>query len=157
MRYLIRSCKYFVYIAVIFCAIVAIIFYTSDHTYVNTPLDLFKEGSGIKMLAFFICFSLVYPLAGYQKKEIYHNGNLMDYKAQIVELFENARYKLVKESDTSLEFRLKNRAMAFFTKMTEDAITIDCSENPAKISGLRKDVLRFSRGIEGILAKAEEE
>jgi hypothetical protein len=37
--------------------------------------------------------------------------------------------------------------------MCEDEITVDFSGNPVIIDGLRKDVLRFSRGIEYICRK----
>lgn len=155
MKHLIRSVKYFIYIAIIFCIIVAIIYYTSDHSNTSSPLDLFREGSWWKILLFFIAFSGVYPLVGYQKKEIYHNGNVKDYKKQIVELFENARYQLVDEGETYMKFRLRNRVSAVLTKMSEDEITIDFSENPAIISGLRKDVLRFARNVERVISVEE--
>lgn len=155
MKHLIRSVKYFIYIAIIFCIIVAIIYYLSDHSNTNSPLDLFKEGSWWKMLLFFVAFSAVYPFVGYQKKEIYHNGNVKDYRKQILELFENARYQLVDEGDNYFKFRMKNRVSAVLTKMSEDEITIDFSENPAIISGLRKDVLRFARNVERVISVEE--
>ena len=155
MKHLIRSVKYFIYIAIIFCILVAIIYYLSDHSNTNSPLDLFKEGSWWKMLLFFVAFSAVYPLVGYQRKELYHNGNLKDYRQQILELFENARYQLVDEGNDYFKFRLKNRVTAVLTKMSEDEITIDFSENPAIISGLRKDVLRFARNVERVISVEE--
>ena len=112
MKHLIRSVKYFIYIAIIFCILVAIIYYLSDHSNTNSPLDLFKEGSWWKMLLFFVALSAVYPLVGYQKKELYHNGKLKDYRQQILELFENARYQLVDEGNDYFKFRLKNRVTA---------------------------------------------
>ena len=38
-------------------------------------------------------------------------------------------------------------------RVYEDKVTIDYSSNPVIISGLRKDVFRFGRGIEYIMQK----
>jgi hypothetical protein len=115
-----------------------------------TIFDLFKEGSGIKIIIFFVAVSAIYPLLGFTKKEIYSNVNLREKRKEIIELFENANYTLTSETNNSMTFRLKNKVIRVI-RMCEDAITIDFSDNPAKISGLRKDVLRFSRGIEYLM------
>lgn len=156
MKHLLRSAKYFIFIIVTFSIIVTILYYTSDHSRLSSPLDLFQEGSWWKMLLFFVVISGIYPIFGYQKKEIYHNGNVKEYKDKIVELFANVRYILVDEGETYFKFRMKNRISATIAKMGEDEITIDFSENPAVISGLRKDVIRFARNVERIISIEEE-
>jgi hypothetical protein len=41
-------------------------------------------------------------------------------------------------------------------RLCEDHVKIDWTENPVMIEGLRKDVLRFSRGIEYICREDEQ-
>ena len=86
----------------------------------------------------------------YQKKEIYSNGNWSEKKKDIITLFENANFILKEETPTSMTFILKNKLLRLI-RTYEDAIVLDYSQEPATISGLRKDTLRFSRAIERIM------
>ncbi len=154
-KHIIRSVKYFFYIAVFFCLVVCILFYMSEVPEGSTVFDLFKEGAWAKILAFFVAFAAVYPFVGYQKKEIYTNENLATHKKEIIELFENANFVLKEETPTSMTFILRNKFLRFI-RTYEDAIVIDYSEIPATISGLRKDTLRFSRSIEYMMREKED-
>lgn len=153
-KHLIRSVKYFFYIAVFFSLLVTIMFYTSDVPEGATVFDLFKEGAWWKILLFFIAFAGVYPFVGYQKKEIYTSQNIAERRDEIKQLFENANFVLKEETPTSMTFILKNKFLRFM-RTYEDAIVFDYSENPATISGLRKDTLRFSRSIEYLLREQD--
>lgn len=155
MKYLIRSLKYFLYFAILFCIIVLVVFYTSNNHANLTVFDLFKEGSGLKILIFFIAVSGLYPLLGFSKKELYTNNNFAENEKAIIELFENAKYILKSKDRSTMVFVLKNPVMRTL-RMYEDDITIDYSGNPIILRGLRKDVLRFSRAIEYILQKEKE-
>ena len=153
-KHLIRSVKYFFYIAIFFCILVTIMFYTSTRPEGTTVFDLFREGAWWKILLFFIAFAGVYPFVGYQKKEIYTAENLKTKKDEIITLFENANFVLESETETSLTFRLKNKFLRFM-RTYEDAVVIDYSDIPATISGLRKDTLRFSRSIEYLMRERD--
>ena len=153
-KHLIRSVKYFFYIAIFFCILVTIMFYTSTRPEGTTVFDLFKEGAWWKILLFFIAFAGVYTFVGYQKKEIYTAENLKTKKEEIITLFENANFVLESETETSLTFRLKNKFLRFM-RTYEDAVVIDYSDIPATISGLRKDTLRFSRSIEYLMRERD--
>ncbi len=155
IKYIIRAVKYFFYIGIIFSLLVTIMFYTSEVPEGTTVLDLFKEGAWWKILLFFVAFSAVYPSIGYQKKEIYSNGNWDQKKKEIKSLFENANFILKEETPTSMTFILKNKLLRLI-KTYEDTIILDYSSEPATISGLRKDTLRFSRSIERIMRMDEE-
>jgi hypothetical protein len=152
MKYLIRSIKYLLYFAILFCIIVLIVFYTSNNHANITVFDLFKEGSGIKILIFFIAVAALYPLLGFSKKELYTNDDFKEKKKEVVELFENARYILKSDDGSSMVFVLRSPIMRTF-RMYEDDVTVNYSGNPLIISGLRKDVLRFSRAIEYLMQK----
>lgn len=156
MKHLMRSLKYFVYIAVFFCIVVTLMFYTSNHPADATILDLFKDGAWWKILLFFVAFSGVYPLVGFSKRDIYTNGNFNDKKKEVIDLFQNANFLLKEETPTSFTFILRNKFLRIL-RLYEDAITVDFSSNPATISGLRKDVLRFSRSIEHIMQRDNQE
>ena len=153
-KHLIRSVKYFFYIAIFFCILVTIMFYTSTRPEGTTVFDLFKEGAWWKILLFFIAFAGVYPFVGYQKKKIYTAENLKTKKDEIITLFENANFVLESETETSLTFRLKNKFLRFM-RTYEDAVVIDYSDIPATISGLRKDTLRVSRSIEYLMRERD--
>ncbi|MBR5856157.1 MAG: hypothetical protein IKY70_02660 [Bacteroidales bacterium] len=155
IKYIIRAVKYFFYIGIIFSLLVSIMFYTSEVPEGTTVFDLFKDGAWWKILLFFVAFSAVYPSIGYQKKEIYSNGNWSDKKKEIKALFENANFILEEETPTSMTFILKNKLLRLI-KTYEDRVTLDYSTEPATISGLRKDTLRFSRSIERIMRMDEE-
>ncbi len=153
-KHLIRSVKYFFYIAIFFCILVTIMFYTSTRPEGTTVFDLFKEGAWWKILLFFIAFAGVYPFVGYQKKKIYTAENLKTKKEEIITLFENANFVLESETETTLTFRLRNKFLRFM-RTYEDAVVIDYSDIPATISGLRKDTLRFSRSIEYLMRERD--
>lgn len=99
----------------------------------------------------FAAFAAIYPAVGFQKKEIYVS-NFKENKREVIALFLNANYQIKEETDTTIVFRIKNPLIRAF-RMCEDEITVDFSGNPVIIDGLRKDVLRFSRGIEYICRK----
>ena len=80
---------------------------------------------------------------------------ITDLRKEIVDLFENANYVIANETATSITFRLRNPFLRLM-RLYEDSIVIDFSESPIMMEGFRKDILRFSRGIEYICRKDEE-
>ena len=155
MKYLIRSVKYLVYFTVMCGIILVLTFHFSTKPEGLTLMDmLMVEGSIYKMLAFFVAVAAIYPALGFQKKEVYVS-NIKEHRKEIVELFENANYVIAEESATSITFRLRNPFLRLM-RLYEDNIVIDFSQNPVIMEGLRKDILRFSRGIEYICRTDEE-
>ncbi len=156
MKYFIRSVKYFVYFAVIFLIVVNIIFYTSQRQPgIENFTDLFKEGSWWQMLALFVAFAAVYPALGYYNKKIYTNNNFTAKKQAIINyMTENGRYLLADDSNGRLTFRIRSPFIKFM-RLYEDAIVIDYTDNPIVMSGLRKEVVRFSSNIENIIRSEE--
>ena len=155
MKYLIRSVKYLVYFTVMCGIILVLTFHFSVKPEGLTRMDmLMVDGSIYKMLTFFVAVAAIYPALGFQKKPVYVS-NIKEHRKEVVELFENANYVIDRESATSITFRLRNPFLRFM-RLCEDQVTVDFTENPATIEGLRKDVLRFSRGIEYICRKDED-
>ena len=155
MKYLIRSVKYLVYFTVMCGIILVLTFHFSVKPEDLTLMDmLMVDGSIYKMLAFFVAVAAIYPALGFQNKPVYVS-NVKEHKKEIIELFENENYVIADETATSITFRLRNPFLRFM-RLFEDYVVIDFSENPVMMEGLRKDVLRFSRGIEYICRKDEE-
>lgn len=155
MKYFIRSVKYFFYFAVLCGIILVLTFHFSTKPEGLTLMDiLLVDGSVYKMLIFFVAVAAVYPALGFQKKPVYVS-NLKEHKKEIEELFVNANYILAYEDATKMIFKLKNPLIRFI-RLYEDSVIIDFSDNPVMMEGLRKDILRFSRGIEYICQKDEE-
>ena len=155
MKYFIRSVKYLFYFSFMCGIILVLTFHFSVKPEDLTLMDmLLVDNSLYKMLAFFVAVAAVYPALGFQKKEVYIS-NFKENKKQIVELFENANYVIANESATSISFKLRNPFLRVL-RLCEDYVTIDFSGNPVVMEGLRKDILRFSRGIEYICRSEEE-
>ncbi len=155
MKYFIRSVKYLFYFSFMCGIILVLTFHFSVKPENLTLMDmLLVDNSIYKMLAFFVAVAAVYPALGFQKKEVYVS-NLKEHKKEIIELFENANYIIASESATSISFKLRNSFLRVM-RLCEDYVTIDFSNNPVIMEGLRKDVLRFSRGIEYICRSEEE-
>ena len=155
MKYFIRSVKYLVYFTVMCGIILVLTFHFSVKPEGITLMDmLLVDGSIYKMLIFFVAVAAIYPALGFQKKEVYVS-NFKEHKKEIIELFENANYVVASESATTISFKLRNPFLRLL-RICEDYVTIDFSGNPILMEGLRKDILRFSRGIEYICRSEEE-
>lgn len=155
MKYFIRSVKYLVYFTVMCGIILVLTFHFSVKPEGLTLMDmLLVDGSIYKMLIFFVAVAAIYPALGFQKKEVYVS-NFKEHKKEIIELFENANYVVASESATTISFKLRNPFLRLL-RICEDYVTIDFSGNPILMEGLRKDILRFSRGIEYICRENEQ-
>ena len=155
MKYIIRSVKYLVYFTVMCGIILVLTFHFSVKPEGLTLMDmLLVDGSIYKMLIFFVAVAAIYPALGFQKKEVYVS-NFKEHKKEIIELFENANYVVASESATTISFKLRNPFLRLL-RICEDYVTIDFSGNPILMEGLRKDILRFSRGIEYICRENEQ-
>jgi hypothetical protein len=155
MKYFIRSVKYLFYFSFMCGIILVVTFHLGNPVEGYTLMDMLLVGGSIyKMLAFFVAVAAVYPALGFQNKPVYVS-NFKEHRKEIVDLFENANYVIDNESATSITFKLRNPFLRVL-RLCEDHITIDYSENPVTIEGLRKDVLRFGRGIEYICREGEE-
>lgn len=156
MKYLVRSVKYFVYFTVVCSIILVLTFHFSVKPEGLTLIDmLLVDGSIYKMLVFFVAVAAVYPALGFQKKQMYVS-NVKEHRKEIVQLFENANYIIDSESATSISFKMRNPFMRLL-RLYEDKVTIDYTDYPVLIEGLRKDVLRFSRNIEYYICREEED
>jgi tryptophan-rich sensory protein len=153
-KYFIRVLKYMVYLAIIFVLIVSIFSLTSSNGF--NYENLFRPGTGIQMITFFVVISLIYPLFGFIKKRVYLNKPFSEEREKIVEIFTNSRYKIIAENESTIVFRHTSpfiRAMRMF----EDDVTVNFSDNPIILEGQRKDVYRIARTIEWFTRDSKKE
>lgn len=146
-RYLIRVVKYMVYLAIVFCLIVAIFSITSKQGEGIRYENFFRPDTAPQLIIFFVLMSFVYPFFGFAKKRVYLNRSFTEDKEMIKEIFINSRYIVVAEETNTITFRHSStftRAMRMF----EDDIVIDFSDNPIVLDGQRRDVYRLARAIE---------
>ena len=64
-----------------------------------------------------------------------------------MDIFTNSKYSVISETPDSIKFK-HNSPMLRLMRMYEDTITVNISDNPIIIEGLRKDVYRIARTIE---------
>lgn len=151
MKYLIRACKYLVYFFVLFLVMVTILWLLSPEKSQGLSVTtLFKEGSIPKILAFFACIAALYPKFAFVQRKVYLNGTFEESRDLIVEVFENFGYGIECEGAQAISFRLNKTSMRF-SRMWEDRVTINITDNPIIVDGYRKDIDRIVRRINSIL------
>ena len=147
MRYLIRALKYLVYFAIIFFLIVGIVYLFSNQKAAGLSfVDLFKEGSLPKIAIFFVIVSAIYPKLSFYKKELYLNGDFTKYAEMIDDVMKKLDY-VPEINEAGRVTYIKNSAYARLTRMYEDRVTFETSDNPVKVEGYRKDLLRILSAI----------
>ena len=147
MRYLIRALKYLVYFAIIFFLIVGIVYLFSNQKAAGLSfVDLFKEGSLPKIAIFFVIVSAIYPKLSFYKKELYLNGDFTKYAGMIDDVMKKLDY-VPEIHEAGRVTYVKNSAYARLTRMYEDRVTFETAENPVKVEGYRKDLLRILSAI----------
>ena len=147
MRYLIRALKYLVYFAIIFFVMVGIIYLFSSQKAAGLSfVDLFREGSLPKIALFFVAVAAIYPWLSFQKKELYLDGPFTKYAELVDEVMKSQDYELEEREEGSVSYR-KRGAYARLTRMYEDRVTFNTTDNPVIVDGYRKDLLRILSAI----------
>jgi hypothetical protein len=107
-----------------------------------------------KLVIFFFAFGLIYPFIGYSTQKVYLNRSFEEDKQEIIRLFSEFRFILEKDEEQKMIFRHKN-PVARFMRLCEDRITLDYSQNPLEINGLRRDADRLVRLAQRVAQKEE--
>ena len=149
MLYIIRVIKYLVYFCVICMLLLALVFYTSDHGEL-TFWEMIPFENYRRMALFLVVFAAVYPLIGFIRRKVYLNRSFAKDRDALIEPILYGNYQIQSEQDQKIVFRHKNPFIRFI-RLYEDKITIDFSNNPIVIDGLRRDVYRFARSMEYVV------
>lgn len=148
MQYLRRSVKYLIYFLAIFFIIVGLVWLLTIRKSGEVGFaDLFQEGSLPKLVIFFLAVAAIYPSLGFVTRKFRIDGSFADNRSIFVEVFTQMGYEIVAEDSAKVDFRLKTKSMRF-SRMYEDLISVDITENPLKISGYRRDVERILRNVD---------
>jgi len=154
MQYCIRALKYLIYFGILLTLMLVIVFYTSSQRQVANFWDLIPPSNRWFMALFLGGVALIYPLFGFVTRKIYFNNSFAIDRKALTEVLLRANYAIEKDENNRLSFRHKSQAIRFF-RMYEDRITLDYSDNPIQLEGLRRDVYRFARNMEYVIRQQE--
>jgi tryptophan-rich sensory protein len=144
-QYLIRVIKYAIYLGIVFLLIVAIFSLTSSNGF--DYKNLFRPGTELQLIVFFVVISLIYPFFGFAKKRVYLNNGFENDREKILDIFTNSKYTVASETREFIVFKHKSPFLRLM-RMFEDKITLHISDNPIILEGLRKDIYKLARTIE---------
>ena len=146
MLYFFRAFKFFLYVCVLCLALFALVFFTSDHGDL-TFWEMTPRENHWKLLLFLAVFAGVYPLFRFTTRKVYLNRPFEEDRDMLIEPILHANYIIERTEDKKITLRSKS-AFTRFVQLYDDRITIDYSDNPILLIGLRKEVLRFARSME---------
>lgn len=143
MRYFIRAVKYFVHITFILALILAALVLL--HLVEADPQKMFVDGmtSVWKIAALMVVFSAIYPRFGYSKREIDMKGDYADVIPELKKKMEARGYRVEKEDDEIITFRLTSPIMKF-TRLWEDRLTFTRHLGGFILEGATKDITRIA-------------
>ena len=143
MKYILRSVKYFVYLAVLFFLLIGAMVLLG---FVEASWDtMFRNGTeSLKQIAVIgAVFALIYPRFGYSKNEIISGVEL---KPLILSVMDSRGYKLRSEEGDTMVF-IKRSPLDRALRMWEDAITFTRNEAGYDIEGHTKEMVRCRSAI----------
>lgn len=159
-KYIVRALKCMVLVMIMFCIVITIVFYTSEHDAAMKPWNLFDQSSLTKILIFFLAYSFVYPLIGYGKRELALGGELETRRQEIANLLAEMNFVPVYKEAMEGEFNvLKFQNKSAFIRalrMGEDKVTFTQKDGLVEVEGQRKDIMRVVRKIEWYLQQRSE-
>ena len=146
MRYIIRSVKYFVQLAVLFLIIVGALvllhFVEADWN------AMFRHGTDSlwQIAVIGAVFSLIYPYFGYGRRSVPVFGSLDENSAGVITFMQSRGYVTEKKSETELVFH-KAFPLTRIMKLGEDRISVTTGVEGLVLEGPSKDIIRLSAGM----------
>ncbi len=145
-KYLLRVVKYIVFYAILIFLMLIIVYFTSSNKDISF-WELIRPGSQQNLIILIVAFSVVYPFIGFIKQKIYTNSPFDQDKDAIVRIFTESGFIQASDNDGKLVFKAKRISMRIF-RVFEDKITLDYTDNPLVMEGMRRDVQRIARHME---------
>ncbi|HHV03957.1 MAG: hypothetical protein WCQ69_02455 [Bacteroidales bacterium] len=152
--YLRRVLKYIIFYTILIMAMLAIVYFTSDHPS-TTFWELIQPEQQKNLIILIVAFSVVYPFIGFSKKEIYTNRPMAEDKETVICIVGESGFILVSDQDGKMVFKAKRITMRIF-RVFEDKITIKYNDNPLIIEGMRRDMQRIARHLELFFQQSQE-
>ena len=147
LTYLLRSVKYFIYLAVILTLVLYVLSLAGMTEWdVNV---MFSEGtkSVWKIVGMLAAVSLVYPSVGFQRRKAVLAGSWEERRDEIVAVMADKGYVLVSETPDGAVFRSRNIVLRIF-RMFEDKVVVRQVFGGFELEGLRKDIVRLVMHLE---------
>jgi len=145
-RYLLRVVKYIIFYAILIFLMLVVVYFTSS-TRDITFWELIRPGQQTNLIILIVAFSVVYPFIGFTKQKIYTNRPLDQDKDAVIRIFTESGFLPASDNDGKLVFKAKRMSMRIF-RVFEDKITLDYTDNPLVMEGMRRDVQRIARHME---------
>ncbi len=147
LTYLLRSVKYFIYLAIILTLVLFVLSLAGMTEWdVNV---MFTEGtrSVWKIAGMLAVVSLIYPSVGFQRRKAVLAGSWEERRDEIVAVMADKGYVLVSETPEAAVFRSRNIVLRIF-RMFEDKVVIRQDFGGFELEGLRKDIVRLVMHLE---------
>ncbi len=152
MKYLVRSLRYFLLLAVIF---VAMLYFKSVGTEPKLSMSeifalMMQTQRGVMLLIAIVALSATYPVFGYVRREL--KGSTTENRAQIITAFATQGYSLRSEKDGVLVFgadTILRRATLLF----DDKIEVREVDGMLELQGVRRVTAYVAYRLEGYLRR----
>ncbi|MBQ3382730.1 MAG: hypothetical protein IJG54_05305 [Bacteroidales bacterium] len=155
LRYIIRSFKCLLMVAVLFSIIVLVMFYTSEHDANLRPWNLF-DGQWVKIILFFVAYAAVYPLIGYSKKDVAFGDGFSERRQEIIGLLREMNLVPEEASEPNV-LKLHNKSgIIRALRLFEDTVTLSDNAGMVTVEGQRKDVVRVAMKLDRYLQERAE-
>lgn len=149
-QYLIRFCKHLLYCSLFLLLILLFVFYTSTHGEISHFWELIHPSNYWQVALFVIVYAAVYPFIGFVHRNVYLNRPFGEDREALIAAILHANFLIVSETETQIVFRSKS-ILTRIMRLYEDKITLDFSDNPIVLNGMRRDVYRFARNMEYVV------
>ena len=146
MKYLLRSIKYFIYLAIMLAIFIAALLALG---FIEGPIDnIFKNGADSiwQMALIVLAFAAVYPMLGYGKRNVRIYGEPEQVWPEIVEFMNGRGYILTEGDAEGAKFRLASN-LGRVMRMGEDTITFTRNIGGYSLEGRTKEIVRLDTGL----------
>ena len=146
MKYLLRSIKYFIYLAIMLAIFIAALLALG---FIEGPIDnIFKNGADSiwQMALIVLAFAAVYPMLGYGKRNVRIYGEPEQVWPEIVEFMKGRGYILTEGDAQGAKFRLASN-LGRVMRMGEDTITFTRNIGGYSLEGRTKEIVRLDTGL----------
>ncbi len=149
MKYIIRSVKYFFYLA--FMLVIFIFVLSMLGLVGSTPEDIFRDGTKSLWQIAGICavFAMVYPRLAFGRRIAHVTGSYEELRQDVVEAMHNRGYILESEEGETMTFRLKSPVVRLF-QMFEDRVTLTRTLAGFELEGQNKALVRVVSALEAL-------
>lgn len=147
MKYFIRSIKYFFYLMIVLCLILAVMIFAG--LVEGNIANMFVNGyDSVWQIALFMAvFAAIYPKFGYTSRNAHIYGTSDQADSCLAKVMDIHDYKLLAQEGEQRRY-VKRSPIARAFRMWEDTITITPIAGGFEVEGSSKDVVRIISGLE---------